>query len=106
MRDVIQQVIAAEAEAKRIVSTAKEEEDGVMAAARQRAQSIAAQARLEARQEADLILAESDAGASARKRELLEQAEQSLLADIRLENAARQEAVAAVLRCVCGQPPP
>ena len=69
MRNVIQQVMEAEAEAKRMVAAAEEEAEGILANARREAQQILEDGRREACAEADRIRDAADADGA---RELLE----------------------------------
>lgn len=56
MRDVIQKVIAAEAEGRRIVEAAKTEAERISSDAQKKAQDIVARARQEARAEAERMV--------------------------------------------------
>ena len=102
MRDVIQKVIAAEAEAKRILGAGRAEGDRILSEARQQAQELAARSRQEARAEAGRILESAVQEAEGEKQKRLSRSIAEIEAQIHLDEATRQHAVDAVVRFVCG----
>ena len=67
MREVIKNVIATEAEARGMVAAARAEADRIASDAQQRSQELVAQARLEARAEAERMVEAASARSRARK---------------------------------------
>ena len=102
MRDVIQSVIAAEAEAKGLVAAARAEADRLSAAAQKSSQDLVARARQEARIEAERIVEAAVNEAGREKQERLTRVAAEIETQVRLEGIPRQQAVEAALRCVCG----
>lgn len=103
MRDVIQRVIAAEAEAKRIIEAAKTEADRISSDAQKKGQHLVAQARQEARAEAERMLEAAIHGAEREKQERLACIAAEIETQVCLGETIRQRAVAGAVRCVCGQ---
>jgi vacuolar-type H+-ATPase subunit H len=103
VRDVIQKVIATEAEAKRIVEAAKAVADSISSDAQKQAQELVARARQEARAEADGIVTVAVREAGQEKHERLARAIAEIESQVRLDETTRQRAVAGAIRCVCGQ---
>jgi vacuolar-type H+-ATPase subunit H len=102
MRNIIQQVMEAEAEAKRMVSAAREEAEEALTKARREAQQILEDGRREACAEADRIRDAAQADGEREKRERIEAARAELDTAVGLDPAIRKEALDAVARCVCG----
>ncbi len=102
MREVIQKVLEAEAEAKRLVEAAKAEADRLVSQAQQESQEFVARAREEARAEAGRLLDAATRQAEQEKRERLDRAAADIETQIQLDEETRQRAVEAALRCVCG----
>ena len=102
MREVIQKVIAAEAEAKRLREAARVEGERVLADARQHALELTDAARKEARLAADQRLEAADRVAQAQKTERLAQATAEIETRVRLDDSERRRAAEAAVRCVCG----
>jgi vacuolar-type H+-ATPase subunit H len=102
MRDVIQKVIASEAEAKQIVAAARSEGERVVSSARKRAEELRARVNRETRAEVEQLLDEASRGAERKKQECLARARVEIERHVRLESSLRQQAVAEVVRCVCG----
>jgi vacuolar-type H+-ATPase subunit H len=102
MWDVIQKVIATEAEAKRMVQVAKAEAEQVLSGARKRAQKLTTDARNEAQLEAQKILATVLADAEDNKQIRLASFAAEIEKKIGLDAVSHEQAVKAVVRCVCG----
>lgn len=102
MKEVIQQVVAAEAEAKQRVQAAKISAGQMVDSARRRSQEILAAAREQARQEATRIIEEGALADEAEKQRRLVEAETELAATVRLEAATAQQIIAAVADLVRG----
>lgn len=103
MREVIQRVIAAEAEAKRIVATAHAEAERMAAEARHRTDSLVAHARADANGEAEQIVNAAVREAELEKQEQLARIAAEIEAQIRLDDPVRECVIAGALRCVCGK---
>lgn len=103
MRDVIQKVIAAEAEARRIVEAARVEADRISAGAQKQGEELVVRTRQEARAEADRVVEAALKTAAQEKRERLARVVAEIDTQVQLDETARQRAVAAAIRCVCGQ---
>ena len=101
MRDFIQKVIATEAEAKQMVAAAGSEAERILSETQKRAQELTATARSAFQFEAKFLLAAGAAKAAQEKsaRQALTAAE---IGEKNLDEPARRQAVAAVVRCVCG----
>jgi len=106
MRDVIQKVIATEAEAKQRVQAAKSEAERILSEARKRAQELVAAARQTARLDAEKMLATTLQTAAAEKQERLTHAAAEIETQVRVDEATARQAVEAITRCVCGSPQP
>ena len=104
MREVIEKIIVTENEAKAIVEAAGAEAERVLSDARKRASEIVERARLEARTEAARIVREAVEAAEEEKKVFLSQAASRIESGIDVDEAARERAVQAVVRCVCGMP--
>ena len=102
MRDVIQRVIAAEAEAKKMVQSARSEAEQILSAAQSQAQAITAMARREAQLEAGAMLAAATRDAALTKQSRLASFAAEIENQVHLDAVTRQQAVAVVVRCVCG----
>lgn len=102
MREVIQRVIAAEAEAKRIVAAAQAEAEQIAAEARNRTDTLVAHARADANAEAERIVDAAVRDAELEKQEQLARIAAEIEAQIRLDDPVRECVIAGALRCVCG----
>jgi vacuolar-type H+-ATPase subunit H len=102
MRDVIQRIIAAEAEARQRVQAANSEAERILSEARKRAQELVAAARQTARLDAEKMLATTLQTAAAEKKERLAHAAAEIETQVRVDEATARQAVEAVTRCVCG----
>ena len=102
MRDVIQRIVATEAEARQKVQAAKAEAERIMFEARKGAQELVAKARQSSRLEADAVLAAALRLAEAERSQRLAGATAAIEVQVTVEEATVRQAVAAVTRCVCG----
>lgn len=102
MREVIQKVIAAEAEATELLKTAKAEAEALIRQARVDALQKTEQSHREAQVEADRLIAEAEANAIEAQRQSIEQYVRDLQATIRLDDEAHRRAVQAVVDTVLG----
>ncbi len=102
MRDVIQKVMATEAEAKRMVLAARSEAERILSEAQKRAQELTTAARLAARLEAERILEPALQAAEAEKQERLVRSAAEIEIQVRVDEAAVRQAAQALARCVCG----
>jgi vacuolar-type H+-ATPase subunit H len=104
MRDVLQSVITAETEAKGIVAAALQEAARVLSDARREGESLAGQIRQEARAEGEALQEVVMKEALQEEKVQLAAAVAEIEARFRLEAGVRQDAINAVLRCVCSSP--
>lgn len=103
MRDVIQSVVEAEAEARRIVQSAREEADRILAAAQEQAKQKLSQARAEGRAASEKVIQTAVQRALERKAELLRNAEVGILESTRIDPDLKEQIIDAVVRCVRGE---
>lgn len=104
MRDVIQRVIATEAEAKEIVAAARVEAQRIVSGARHQAEAVLDGAREEARQEAEQLLTAALRQAGQEKQERMARVRCEIEQEIRLDPEPRRRLVTEVIRVVCGLP--
>lgn len=102
MRDIIQKVVATEAEAKRMVQAAQSEAERILLEARKRAQELAGTARVATRLEAEKMLATALQTAEADKKERLAHADTDLEMRVSVDKTIVRQTAEAVVRCVCG----
>lgn len=102
MRDVIQGVIEAEGEARRIVEAAHQEEERLIGAAQAQAQATLARAREEIRVQAETIIQSDVQQAQVEKKRRLEKAEFEIRGTMQLDAPTRDQIVDAVVQCVYG----
>jgi vacuolar-type H+-ATPase subunit H len=102
MNEVIKKVIAAEAEAKRMVQAAKAEAERIMSDAKTRTLELKSVARLQNQNEVDQILAAATADADKEKQARLAAVAADIEKQIVLDEPAKRQAIAAVLKCVSG----
>lgn len=105
MREVIQKVMAAEAEAKQRVQAATAEAERIISAARGRAQDLVAAAGAAARAEADQILAGAVQSTATEKQQRLEAVTAEIETQVRVDETMVRQATEAVTRCLCGSRP-
>ncbi|MCX5655110.1 MAG: PTS sugar transporter subunit IIA [Planctomycetota bacterium] len=103
MREVIQKMVEAESEAKRVLQAATAEADHVLADARRQAQGLLEQSRREARAEAARTVEAAVQQAEREKKDLLAKEIVAVETETRLDDATRRAAVEAVVRVVSGQ---
>jgi vacuolar-type H+-ATPase subunit H len=103
MRDVIQRVIASEAEAQQIVAAARLQAAEIVGAARKAAEELRTRANREAGAEAEQILVDAGHSSESEKRERVARATAKIAVEIQLTPELRRRVVAEVVRCVCGQ---
>ncbi len=103
MRDVIQKVMAAETEAKRLVEEARAEADRILSDARRKGQDTAARAYQEAGAEADRIVAAAIDAAEKEKQENLARAAAEMASRIGFDEPASQRVVDWIVRHVCAK---
>jgi vacuolar-type H+-ATPase subunit H len=84
-----------------MVQAARSEAAQILAAAQKRAKELTATARQESQIEAQTILATATAAAEKDKQQRLTAATAEIEKQIFLDDATRQQAVAAVVCCVC-----
>ncbi len=106
MRDVVQKVIEAEAEAKRLVQAAQAEAERILAEAQNQGQQLITRARQEARTEAERMVEAAVRAAEQEKQKRLAHLAAEIESSLRLDEATRRHAVAAAIRCVCGKGQP
>ena len=102
MREVIQKIIEAEGEAKRLVEATRAKGERLLSKAQKQAQELTARVEREVRVEAERILATASEEAEREKRKELARTAAEIESQIRLDEAAQQRAVEAVGRCGCG----
>lgn len=106
MQEVIQKVVAAEAEAKRLVGAAKAGADQLLAAAHLQARQLIEAAHQEAKLDKERILAAAESEAANEKSERLARAARKIESTIQLDEATAQQAVAAAVSFIRGLPQP
>jgi vacuolar-type H+-ATPase subunit H len=106
MRDVIQKIIASEAEAKQLVASARAESERIVSEARKRAEALRARVNRETQAEAERILAGATRNGEREKAGRVALAAAEIKTQVRLEPFLREQAAAEVVRCVCGQTHP
>ncbi|NLF22271.1 MAG: hypothetical protein GX590_03835 [Lentisphaerae bacterium] len=102
MRDVIEKVIQAEAEARAIVADAEREAEALLQKARTEAQRLREQDRVAVLAEQDRLVAEALEEAGRQCRRQIEAFAQDLKNRVRLDAATRQRAVQQVVEFVRG----
>ena len=103
MQDTIPKIIAAENEAKRIISEANQKKDRILREARDEAEELTMASRRDIREETERILMDAVQDAEQRKRESLEQLASDIEKQVRLDPAFVKEAVDTVVRRVRGE---
>lgn len=104
MQDVIQRIIAADSEARRIVESAKDEADRILSDAQKKGRDIVEQARARALLESEAIMTAAAKKAEQEKQLRLAEAVIEIEKQIRLEPRTKKWAIEGVIRCVCRQP--
>lgn len=104
MRDVIQRMLEAEAEAKRLTEQAEAEAERLRAEARRQVQDLMEQVRRQTRADVDRIIAAALEQAQQEKQTRLAQADAAMDSEVRIDESMRRSAVEAIVRAVCGNP--
>ena len=102
MRDVVKMVLQAEDESKRILEDAEARAERIVADARRKAQDMVQTRRRETVEQGEALVVAADGDAQREKKERLAQAATEIEAAVHLDEQAAQNAIEAVLRCVCG----
>lgn len=102
MHEVIQKVIAAEAEARGLVEAAKAQANRLLLEAEKQGQNLIAQVRQESRVEADRIVKAAILAAEREKQERLARVACEIEAKVRLDADTQQRAVTGAILSVCG----
>jgi vacuolar-type H+-ATPase subunit H len=102
MREVMQKIVATEAEAKRMVQAAQAEAERLLSDARKQAKVLIEHARAETRVESQNVLATAEMLATQEKARRLEKIRTEINSQIQLDAATAQQITDAAVRCVCG----
>jgi vacuolar-type H+-ATPase subunit H len=102
MQEVMQKVMAAEAEAKRRLDQANAEANRILAEARRQAAELHARARAEAAAGAAQLIDSAARAAAEEERLLVARAANAIHNQVRLDPATRQAAVDALVQVVAG----
>lgn len=103
MRDVIQGVLAAEAEAKAVLQKAQQEADELVQTSRNAALALTERNLAEVAAEAERILAEAEQQTTAQEQEQLAGIGQELQKELKLGAEEREQALRLVVAAVLGQ---
>jgi len=103
MREIIEKVMSAEADAQQLVRVAQAESARILEQARQQARDHIEKASQQARKEAVQILAMAETEAVKEKDILLARAREEVNRSIQLDENKKQQVIAAALRCFCGK---
>ena len=104
LREVIQRVTEAEAEAKRFVAAATAEAERIVSDANKQGEQLVAQARQEAKAEVNRLVEAAILGAEWEKQERLACLAAEIKEQVCLTETNRQRAVAGSVRGGCGKP--
>jgi vacuolar-type H+-ATPase subunit H len=102
MRTVIQQLVATELEAGRLVAAARAEADAILGEARQAAAVLGRQSREDTGVAAAEMRRTATEAAERERADRLKQADEQSIAVVEFDPARRSQVVAAAVRCVCG----
>lgn len=102
MHEVIQQVLQAEEEAKRIVDQARAEAERIVATAQRQAQELTASEKQAAEAEALRIVNSTVQEAERDRQQELARVEKDINTQVQVQPDAREKAIASAVRCVCG----
>lgn len=102
MRDVVQMVLQAEEESKRILQEAESAANDIVTQARRKAQDIVEAARRKTIEQADALVSGAERECENEKQRRLSQRAEEIEAMVRLDEEVAESAVKAVLRCVRG----
>ena len=103
MREMVQQVLATEQEANRMVEAAKAEAERDLSEVRKKAQELIMRTRQAAREEAASLVEGAVGAAQQAKQERLAQLANEIKAEVQLDENTRQQAVAGIVRFVSGE---
>jgi vacuolar-type H+-ATPase subunit H len=103
MRQLVQSILATEAEAKAMVAAAAREAERIVADARTKSREDSERALHDAHAEAARIREAVRVATAAEKAAQLAQVTAGIENRVRLDATWREDAIAAVVRCVCGQ---
>lgn len=103
MKEVIEQIIAAEAEAKAVVQAARDEAEDLVGKARQEARLRSEDDLREARREADRLGTEADADAAKRREVRIGEYARELQNSFKLNDDVRADAIGRVTAAVLGR---
>jgi vacuolar-type H+-ATPase subunit H len=103
MHDVVRLVLDAEAESKRVLDEAEVEAERLATEARRKAQEIVRAARHQTAEDAETIIQTAEESARREKQERLTRAATEIESTVRLDGAAVQRLVDAVVRSVIGE---
>ena len=101
MRDVIQKIVAAENQAKRIIEEVRAQADRILSEARRQAQDISTKAYQDAGREAQDIVAEAAREAEGARQKSLEKALASIEQEVVIEEDLKRKIIEEVVRHVC-----
>ena len=102
MRDVIEKVMATEAEGRQLVETAKNDAEQILANARFQGRLLVERANQESRLEAEDILEKAVDEARREKAESLARAANEVKSEVCIDEATKQRLVDASVRCLRG----
>lgn len=103
MRDVIQQIIEVEQQAKGILEAARIEAERIRSEARSEASRLVDEARRDGQAEARLLLESAHRDAEEEKSRLLAEAAERIEACVQVDEAVRRRAVERVVRRIQGE---
>ena len=102
MRELIQELVQTEAEARRMVEAARIQAERLVADAQKQVQALSARVRAESRVEAEKLIDAAVRQAQAEKSQRVLKAEAEIKQSVRLDVAIQEEIAEAVVRCICG----
>lgn len=102
MHEVIQQVLATEAQAKLLVQEATTGANSILSEAHRHAEETWERTRQEVKAETDAILQATLQTAAQTKREQLARVAAEIESRYRLAPSTREQAIAAVIKCIIG----
>lgn len=102
MRDIVQKVLEAEAEARLLVEAAEREAALIVSDAAKQADALTARVTAESRIEAERLIADAALAAEQDRQACLSRAAAEIEAQVKLTEPSRQQAIEAVVLSVCG----
>ena len=103
MREVIESLVRVEAKAQRVVESAREEAERLVAEAEQRAREVLTRGLGEARAEAADYIETAIESARQEKARRLQAAAAEIGSQARMDDALQDQLVQAAIRCICGR---